>query len=247
MCRNATLVLSLVPLLLIDAIPASAQTTVNPPERRAAVALVGGLSAGSSTSGAALGATLTFDLTDRVAVEGTGSWLQRGGGADAVSLNLGLLFNLVGPDRRAVPYLAAGGGLYRATFDMDNGRFFGQTYGQSPAGTIMMPFSGSRGFGMMPGFFQSGVPFGTGPAAGPIYFDQMPMFYAQRLGQMMASADGRWGMRSFTDPALSLGGGIWLNLTDRVFARPDVRALVILNDGDSSTLTVFAFNIGYRF
>jgi hypothetical protein len=54
-------------------------------------------------------------------------------------------------------------------------------------------------------------------------------------------------MRSFTDPALSVGGGGGLNMTDRVMLRPDVRALVIFADGDTHTIATFGVHFGCRF
>ena len=75
----------------------------------------------------------------------------------------------------------------------------------------------------------------------------MPAFYANRLGQMSVPANGQWGMRSFTDPALTLGGGIRLDVTERFYVRPDVRALVVFANGDRLTLTTMTVGFGYRF
>ncbi len=68
---------------------------------------------------------------------------------------------------------------------------------------------------------------------------QMPAFYANRMGQMVVPSNGMWGMRGFTDPAVSLGGGVRL--------RPEARALVVLADGNSYTVGTFSFGLGLRF
>jgi hypothetical protein len=67
------------------------------------------------------------------------------------------------------------------------------------------------------------------------------------MGPMVVPTDRMWGKQSFTDPAASIGGGIRFNVSDRVMIRPDIRALLIFADGDTHTMTVAAFNVGYRF
>lgn len=224
------------------------------------IGVVGGLSGGNG-SGAALGGSFTFGLNDRLAIEGTGTYLYRGMGAEALNLNLGLLVNLVPSDRKAVPYAAIGGGLYRASFDLGSNRFFGMMGSQYPAGTQMVPIQGMPGYGMMGGGYYgpSGMmgmmgmmgswnPSTQGAWPGPTFTPgQMPMFYANRLGPMTVPQNGMWGMRSFTDPAVSLGGGVRLDLSERLSVRPDARALVVIGNGDSYTIGVFSFNVGYRF
>ena len=64
---------------------------------------------------------------------------------------------------------------------------------------------------------------------------------------MTIPADGRWGMRSFTDPALSLGGGVRLDVSARLYVRPDARALIVIANGSTHTVGVFSLGIGYRF
>ena len=104
---------------------------------------------------------LAFDLTDRVSVEADGAYLGRGG-SDGLSANASLLVNLAAGDRGTVPYVAVGAGLYRASFDLDHDRFFGRLTGNFPAGTQMIPISGTHAFGMMQGPY-SGPPVWTGP------------------------------------------------------------------------------------
>jgi hypothetical protein len=83
---------------------------------------------------------------------------------------------------------------------------------------------------------------------GPTYQgNQMPMFYASRLGQMMVPANGVWGRRSFTDPALALGGGVRIDLSDKVYVRPDARALLVVGGGDTYTIGSVSVGVGYRF
>lgn len=54
-----------------------------------------------------------------------GTFADRGAGADALSVQAGLLANLISGDVRVQPFIAAGGGFYRASFDLTAQRFFG--------------------------------------------------------------------------------------------------------------------------
>jgi hypothetical protein len=127
-----------------------------------------------------------------------------------------------------VPYLTLGGGLYRASFDMGYSRF------NTASGSDVGP-------GMM-GVYRMGSGYGMGTGQ---EFGQMPMFYASRLG--MRGQDQPFGRESFTDPAVSLGGGIRIDLGSRLSLRPDARALVVASSGESYTVGVFTINLGYRF
>jgi len=234
---------------------AQVPTSPQPPTSGAAVSVVGGLSSGSSTSGAALGGAFTFDFNDRLALEATGTWLDRGAGADAFHLNVGLLVNLLPAGSRAVPYVAVGGGLYHASFDLGDDRFFGLMGSQYPYGTPMVPIEGTPGYGMMGGGYYgpAGMMGGWNPGSQGVWpgqtfdLDSMPMFYASRLGPMTVPQNGMWGTRSFTDPAFTIGGGIDANLTRRLFVRPDARALVVFGHGGSYTVGLLSFSFGYRF
>lgn len=222
--------------------PAPATGTAGP----ASVSVIGGLSAGAHQAGAALGGTITFDLNDRLAIEGSGAYLDRGPGADAISANATLLVNLRPAAHSMVPYLGIGGGVYRASFDLGNTRMFGGLNAQFRPGTQVVPLGSMHGgFGMMRGFTG---PTWTGPWSGPTFVaGSMPGFYAQRMGVMTVPADGRWGRRTFTDPAITFSGGVILNVTNTLFVRPDLRALVIVGGGDTYTVGVFSMSFGYRF
>jgi hypothetical protein len=75
----------------------------------------------------------------------------------------------------------------------------------------------------------------------------MPGFYARRLGPMSVPAHGVWETRSFTDPAINVGGGVRFNVNEHLMVRPDIRALVVFADGDTQTLGLFGVQLGYRF
>ena len=68
---------------------------------------------------------MLFDLTSHLAIEGQGAYLDRGHGLDALSATASLLVSLRRAREPIVPYAAAGGGLYRAVFDLDEPRFQG--------------------------------------------------------------------------------------------------------------------------
>ena len=150
-----------------------------------------------------------------------------------------LLLNLLPSGHRAVPYLAIGGGLYRAMFDLNHQRFFGGMGSTYAPGTVMTPLTtGMHGFGMMGG--------NSNQTLGTFYPGEMPAFYAQRMGVMSVPANNAWGMRGFTDPAVSIGGGVTIGLTEHWFLRPDARALVVFGNGGSSTVAVVTVGFGFR-
>jgi hypothetical protein len=115
------------------------------------------------------------------------------------------------------------------------------------SGAVVCPSPGT-GAGFGPG---AGFGSGTGecPSAAVGYWGvgRMPAFYGQRLGALVVPTTGFWETRSFVDPAATIGAGVRFNVSDRVMIRPDVRARMIFGDGDTHVMTVFAFNVGYRF
>lgn len=235
-------------LILLAAGPVAAQSSDAPGATSGPVSagLLGGVSAGSGDAGASAGGVLTFDASDRIAVEARSVFLQRGSGMHGLELTGTALMTIV-PSTRAAPYIAIGGGLYRASFALGDERLFGRMGSQFASGTPFVPVRG-MGFGMMTGgmTFTGGV--WTDTWTGPTFTaSQMPMFYANRLGQMTIPSDGRWMMRSFTDPVLTVGGGIRFNVTNRVYVRPDVRALVVFAGADRQVLTNMVVGLGYRF
>ena len=86
-----------------------------------------------------------------------------------------------------------------------------------------------------------------GFASGDEAAGQMPMFYARRYARMTAPTGGRGHMRGFTDPAVSVGGGVRLDLTSRLYVRPDLRAVTIFGGGDTYTVGSATISVGYRF
>lgn len=199
--------------------------------RRTAAYMQAGYSSGSSDmGGAALGGMLVRDLTSRLSVEGSASYVGHGMGSNGLGASAALLVHLRPTHEKAVPYVVAGGGLYRASFDMGNGRF---------NGPMNMGRSRMNGFGMM------GV--NSMAADTPRDYGQMPHFYARRLANRGENEGPRSGHNSFTDPAISLGGGIRIDVGSRLYLRPDARALIVTSSGDSATVGVFTINLGYRF
>lgn len=189
------------------------------------------LQAGYSSSpwhmgGAALGGAFVRDLTSRLSAEAQASYLARGMGSNAFNASASLLVNLRPRGEKAVPYLAAGGGVYRASFDMGSDRFSGP-----------MDMSGSMAC-------CSGAMGMTWPGAEQWDYGQMPHFYGAR----MAGQEGSYpGPRTFTDPVVSLGAGIRIDVGSHLDLRPELRALVVVSGGDTSTSGLFTVNLGYRF
>lgn len=199
-------------------------------KEKTALYMQAGYSSGSwAMGGAALGGLLVRDLGSRWALEASAAYLGHGMGSNALSASAAVLFNLRPSGEKAVPYLAAGGGLYRASFDMGTGRFNGP---MNMGGSMM------GGFGMM----------GLGPAPDATWnYGQMPHFYGRRLANGTGTPTPYAGERAFTDPAFTLGGGIRIDVGSRLYLRPDARALVVTSGGDTNTMGVFTLNLGYRF
>lgn len=242
-------------ILVSMPLAASAQQspTVAPGHGPVSVGLLGGLGAGTGQGGGIVGGTLAAVLSERLSIEGRGVHMDRGSGADALEVSASLVVDLL-VARRAVPYVSFGGGMYRAGFDLDNRQFFGMMGGLGPGEQIVPTM---RGWGMM-GSGNTYAP-GAGWMMGDFTWDgvtrtgpqftgsHMPAFYANRLGAMTMPADGRWGSRTFTDPAVTFGGGIRFDVTEAISLRPDVRTIMVIADGDTYTLASFSVAIGYRF
>ena len=200
-------------------------------EQKTVIYMQTGYSSGPSDMGSvAFGGLLVRDLTPRFSAEAAASYIGHGMGATGLSASAALLIHLRPGHDRAVPYLVAGAGVYRASFDMSDGRF----NGPMNMGSSMMD-----GFGMM----------GMGSAPGAATWDhgQMPHFYGRRLANTPGMHGPYTGHRSFTDSAISLGGGIRIDVGSRLYLRPDARALVVTSSGDMNTVGVVTINLGYRF
>jgi len=75
-----------------------------------------GAASPSSDTTAAAGAALGWEITPHFTLEGRGMWFDTGRGAEAFAAVLGSRVPLL-PARPVVPFLSAGVGVYRATFD----------------------------------------------------------------------------------------------------------------------------------
>jgi hypothetical protein len=209
----------MVAVSLLWAWPALAQ-----PSDRTVVSFAGGVSTGEHDTGGAFGGTVLFNMNEWVSVEGNGTYLDRGSGADAINAGASLVLNFVSSRARGVPYVVVGGSVHHATFDLSDERYY--RMGEMPGA---------------PGNFSC-------TAIGQRYLcGQMPMFYAQRLHADDLPPNGQWDDAGFTDPAVSFGGGLKINVSERFQIRPDFRALMIFSDDDSHTIGMFVVNLGYRF
>ena len=103
----------------------------------------GGFGGDATGTGSLFGGSVGWDLSPRVAIEGTGAWMQFDADADTFTAALKARVNIVGP-RRAVPFISAGIGLHHASFEM---------------GTAM------------PDFYASRVPPDSGTGAGLTFND----------------------------------------------------------------------------
>ena len=190
-----------------------------------ALYLQAGAFSGSGNMGmgaGALGGSLVVDVARRLSMEASGAWLGGGMGPSGLTGSAALLLN-VRPGRKTVPYIALGGGVFRS-----------DTNGSSMIGAGMMNTTGMMGYRGSAGSMMGG--FGQGGMMG---FDG---------GHMGRTGDGDVRWSSSTDPAVSIGGGLRIDVGSRVFVRPDARALVVFSDGgDSRTVGLFTASVGYRF
>jgi len=234
-------------LLIAAVLAVTAPAALAQSESGIAVAVSGGIASGTSNTGAALGGSMLFDINERVSIEGQGTYLDRGAGADGFTVGGGLLVNLLRSREPVVPYAVVGGGVYHVSYDLANPRFLGPAGTQFAAGGTVCPAPGTGfGFGPGPGL-GAGARTCPGSAVGYWGVGALPQFYARRLGPLAFPRSAAWDTRTFTDPALSVGGGLRVNITDRLMFRPALRAVVVFADGETHTLGVFVVNVGYRF
>jgi hypothetical protein len=225
----------------LSATIATAQTA-----SRVAVSGAVGVATDSADTGIAAGGALLFDVHERISLEGQGTYLRRGEGADAFNVSGSALVNLLPASEAIVPYGAVGAGMYHVSFDLDRPRFLGPTGTQFAAGSRVCPAPGAGfGFGQGAGFGSSGATC-TGNA-GYWGVGDLPNFYARRLGALAFPRGATWGSRDFTDPVVNVGAGVRFNVTDRLMVRPDARALLVFAEGEMHTVGVFVVHVGYRF
>lgn len=214
--------------------------------RPLSIGATGGLSTGMMQTGGAVGAGLTFDVFDRIAMDGRGIWLRPGQGASGLEISGTLLFTVL-RGKTVSPYVGIGGGLYRARLSLGSQRMFGSSGLPFAPGTVVGAGQTYCGGGGMMGGMSCGTTW-TDSSTGTGYnMEAMPSFYARRLGQLMVPLDGQWSSRSFTDPAMTLGFGAQVDLTERLYVRPEARALVVFGGGDTLTLGTVTVGFGVRF
>jgi Outer membrane protein beta-barrel domain len=84
------------------------------------VNLFAGVATASSDTGPLAGGAFGWEVTPRIGIEGSGSWLDRADGAGAFAADLKALINLA-PGHAVMPFLHGGIGMYRAWFDLSQG------------------------------------------------------------------------------------------------------------------------------
>jgi len=105
----------------VSASLATAQTHDNPFRFGTTLSGFGGLTGDSGGVAPATGLELGWEMTHLVTVEGTTIWSVPGTGQQDFGVTIGPRFNLA-HNRRRVPFVAAGVGMYRASFDRLTGQ-----------------------------------------------------------------------------------------------------------------------------
>jgi hypothetical protein len=119
MCRALQVgCFALVTVLLSNNV--SAQHTAPPePQRATTLNVFAGAATDASETGLTAGMAMGWDATPRLSIEGSGSWLDRGAGADSFAAAMKVQARLQ-TVRTVVPFVEAGFGMYRAWFDADS-------------------------------------------------------------------------------------------------------------------------------
>jgi hypothetical protein len=203
--------------LVLAAPVARAQEVVKVPRRDTTMLFGLGFSAGASETGAALRVGVDRVVHPRVTLELTGTYLDRGLRAESWTVHAGARLSLADKGERFAPYVAAGAGVYRASFERVG-------HGMSDqAGAACM-----------------------GPGRTEACYGSMPAFYADRV-RRETDRQSWPDRRQFTDPAVAVGLGVRWDVAPHVYLVPDARALLVFGDGDSDAVGVFTVSVGYRF
>lgn len=204
----------------------------------ATVTFVTGFSAGADQIGPLAGGSVSAGATSWLSLEGSAGFTGRGSGVNGIYALASAVFNVLPASRRIVPFASVGGGLYRARFDMGNREMFGQL--GAPVEGLM------ESVGNFEMYLRMHDSAGGRLVQLPLP-RQLPRFYATRFESMRLSENGRWERRSFTDPATSVGGGALIRLSEKLVLRPDARAILVFNDGDTNAIGLVNLGIGFRF
>jgi hypothetical protein len=129
----------------LSIVPDAWSQTVVATEWRQGTTLAGfvGAASPSSDTNVAVGAALGWEITPHFTLEGRGMWFDAGRRADAFAAVLGSRIPLL-PARPVVPFLSAGVGVYRATFESMSDtipRFYQRRMMSGPAGIQGRTFS----------------------------------------------------------------------------------------------------------
>jgi hypothetical protein len=157
-------------------------------QRGAELSLFGGAATGPSGTGAAFGWSLGWRPSDRIAIEGSGSWTQEP--------DLDGFAALIGPRvylRRGgatVPFITVEAGLFHASVSSSN----------------------------------TGAP--------DFYRDRMPAAPVER---------------AFNDFVAAGGGGLDIRVRGRLWARPHVRILMVVDGWTTHVLAIPGVHLSYRF
>jgi len=222
------------------------------PARPTTVSVFGGVQAGGLDAGPAIGASVTQDIGERLSVEGSVTFADRGRGASTTRGEGSVLVHLGPTGGGAVPFVAVGLGVYHTSVDLAAARFLGAIGPQYAVNQQACPAAGPSGPGPRGGF-GPGDGLGAGAETCPNAVSlgwgvgDLPLFYARRLGPLAVPASGAWGSRDFTDASFSLGGGLRLDVSERVTIRPEARAVIVFGGGDTHTVGEVGIRLGYRF
>jgi hypothetical protein len=83
------------------------------------LALFGGIASPGGDTRAAVGGSIGWELTPRLAIDAGGLWFDAGRRDDVVFGSVGVRYSVIG-ERRASPFVTAGVGLHRASLHTDN-------------------------------------------------------------------------------------------------------------------------------
>lgn len=101
---------------LLSVAPAAAQPAGAPFARATGLSLALGATRADGETSLTAGGAVLWTVQRRLAIEGSGRWIDQPDAASGFAADLMAHFRFVEAGERTVPYLGVGAGLYRATF-----------------------------------------------------------------------------------------------------------------------------------
>ena len=131
--RTRTILIAMI--LLFAALPAQAQGPTHKWSHCTTLTGSGGVAIGSDHTGATLGGAIGWEITPRVALEGSATWFDKQTGSSAFAAGLSVR-GMLADSLWLAPFIEGGFGLYAASFDPKRATDIPPFYGNRMSGTL---------------------------------------------------------------------------------------------------------------